>query len=221
MSPRRWAEPNGWPLKAKAGEATASVLPSRCCSGVLRQAQRRSSSRSHDAAGDSKTKRARSRLNSALTRSLAESEPLRIQLDDPDEDLDDDIDDLEGAEVEELEEQLVDQATSARTLAELQHEIATLERLEALADQVRKSQVDKKWTELLGLLAEAPEMVESGGSRRKLIVFTEHRDTLNYLVDKLRDLSRQVQKLSSPSTVESPAKSAGSFKNGSPRTRTA
>jgi superfamily II DNA/RNA helicase len=29
-------------------------------------------------------------------------------------------------------------------------------------------------------------MVESGGSRRKLIVFTEHRDTLHYLVDKLR-----------------------------------
>jgi SNF2 family DNA or RNA helicase len=93
---------------------------------------------------------------------LAESEPLRIQLDDPDEDLDDDIEDLEGAEVEELEEQLVDQATSARTLAELQHEIATLERLEALADRVRKSQVDKKWTELVGLLAEAPEMMEAG-----------------------------------------------------------
>ena len=47
---------------------------------------------------------------------LAESEPLRVQLDDPDEDLDDDIEDLDGAEVEELEEQLVDQATSARTL---------------------------------------------------------------------------------------------------------
>ena len=29
-------------------------------------------------------------------------------------------------------------------------------------------------------------MVEAGGTRRKLIVFTEHRDTLNYLVDRLR-----------------------------------
>jgi superfamily II DNA or RNA helicase len=115
---------------------------------------------------------------------LAESEPLRVQLDE--DDLDDDIEDLEGAEVEELEEQLVDQATSARTLAELQYEIATLTRLEALADRVRQSQVDKKWTELVGLLADAPEMVEPGGSRRKLIVFTEHRDTLNYLVGKLR-----------------------------------
>ena len=150
MSPRRWGEPNGWPLKVRAAEETASVLPSRCCSGVLRQARRRFSSRSPDAVGDSKTRRARSRFSSAASSLLAESEPLRIQLDDPDEDLDDDIEDLEGAEVEELEEQLVDQATSARTLAELQHEIATLERLEALADQVRKSQVDKKWTELVG-----------------------------------------------------------------------
>ena len=51
---------------------------------------------------------------------------------------------------------------------------------------MRQSQVDKKWTELVGLLADAPEMVEADGSRRKLIVFTEHRDTLNYLVDRLR-----------------------------------
>jgi superfamily II DNA or RNA helicase len=117
---------------------------------------------------------------------LRETEPLLVQLNDPDEDLDDDFEDLDGAEVEKLEDQLVDQATSARTLAELQHEIATLIRLEALADTVRKSQVDKKWTELLGLLADEPEMLEAGGTRRKLIVFTEHRDTLNYLVDRLR-----------------------------------
>jgi len=117
---------------------------------------------------------------------LLATEPLRVHLYDPDEDLDDDIEDLDGAEVEELEEQLVDQATSARTLAELEHEIATLGHLEVLADQVRKSQVDKKWTELLGLLAEAPEMVEADGTRKKLIVFSEHRDTLNYLVGKLR-----------------------------------
>ena len=76
-------------------------------------------------------------------------------------------------------------------MAELRHEIATLARLEALADRVRQSQVDKKWTELLGLLAEAPEMMEAGGTRRKLIVFTEHRDTLNYLVGQAADLSRQ------------------------------
>ena len=51
----------------------------------------------------------------------------------------------------------------------------------AIADRIRRSQVDKKWTELVGLLTDAPEMMEAGRLRWKLIVFAEHRDTLNYL----------------------------------------
>jgi superfamily II DNA or RNA helicase len=102
------------------------------------------------------------------------------------DDLDEDVEDLEGGEVETLEEQLVDEATSARTLAELEAEITTLGRLQRRADEVRRAGVDKKWTELLGLLDEKPEMYDSDGTRRKLIIFTEHRDTLNYLVGRLR-----------------------------------
>jgi len=108
--------------------------------------------------------------------------PLIIDIDDFDED----IDDLDDAELEAVEEQLVHEASSARTVAELEFEIATLTRLEEQADRVRASGVDKKWTELLGLLGDEPEMLEADGTRRKLIVFTEHRDTLNYLVGKLR-----------------------------------
>ena len=37
---------------------------------------------------------------------------------------------------------------------------------EAIADRVRHSQVDKKWTELVGLLTDAAEMMEAGGLRR-------------------------------------------------------
>ena len=77
-------------------------------------------------------------------------------------------------------------AAGARPAGRERAKIATLARPEAPADRVRQSQVDKKWTELVGLLADAPEMRGAGGSRRKLIVFTEHRDTLNYLVGKLR-----------------------------------
>ena len=98
----------------------------------------------------------------------------------------DDLDDLDEEEVEALEEELVDEASSARTLAELEAEIAILSELEALAVRVRRSGTDRKWTELVGLLEERPEMHDASGARRKLIVFTEHRDTLNYLVDKLR-----------------------------------
>lgn len=97
----------------------------------------------------------------------------------------DELEDLDSAEVEEIEEAVVDDATSARTLAELEAEIATLRRLEALAETVRRSGTDRKWTELAGLL-ERPEMVEESGARRKLIIFTEHRDTLNHLVGRLR-----------------------------------
>ncbi|HEX7094881.1 MAG TPA: helicase-related protein, partial [Acidimicrobiales bacterium] len=119
----------------------------------------------------------------ARTRQILDEQKLRVEV----EDLDEDLDDLDVAEVEELEEELVDEATSARTLAELEHEIAVLRRLEAQADKVRNSGVDKKWTQLAGLLGDQPEMFEPDGTRRKLIVFTEHRDTLNYLVRKLRN----------------------------------
>jgi SNF2 family DNA or RNA helicase len=99
-----------------------------------------------------------------------------------------DVDDLPEGELEELEEELVDQASAARTIAELEYEIATLAQLEALARQVRASGTDRKWEELANLLQHTQEMFDARGERRKLIIFSEHRDTLNYLVDKLRSL---------------------------------
>jgi superfamily II DNA/RNA helicase len=60
--------------------------------------------------------------------------------------------------------------------------------LEALADRVRRSGDDRKWNELSRLLQEQGEMFDPGGQRRKLVIFSEHRDTLNYLVDKIRTL---------------------------------
>ena len=101
------------------------------------------------------------------------------------EDLDE-LDDLPDEELEELEEQVVDQASAAQTIQELQYEIVTLTRLEELADKVRISGCDKKWEQLSGLLQDDGQMFDVNGDRRKLIVFTEHRDTLNYLVEKIR-----------------------------------
>jgi hypothetical protein len=40
--------------------------------------------------------------------------------------------------------------------------------------------------QLSGLLSSAEEMFDLDGGRRKLLIFTEHRDTMNYLVDRLR-----------------------------------
>jgi hypothetical protein len=113
------------------------------------------------------------------------------------------VEDLEDApdhEVQAAEEQILDQATAARIIEELKAEISTLQRLEALALSVRRSGEDRKWRELATLLceiftpaaivnciAETPMPYGSGpipkpapSPRQKLVIFTEHRDTLSY-----------------------------------------
>lgn len=103
----------------------------------------------------------------------------------------DDIDDLDEAPDEELEateERVVDQASAARTIAELRLEIAQLQELERTAFRVRQSGTDRKWDELSKLLQNNCEMFDAVGHRRKLVIFTEHRDTLNYLTEKIRAL---------------------------------
>ena len=143
------------------------------------------------------------RRRERLERTLAETELLRqgaeaalrvpgldavslATIRDLEEEGDDaDPDDATAAEAEDAEEQAVDLATAARTIAELRAEIGILRGLEALAADVRRRATDTKWTQLSRLFQEAPEMVDAGGGRRKLVVFTEHRDTLNYLVERI------------------------------------
>ena len=101
-------------------------------------------------------------------------------------DLDDeDIQELEEApddEVDDIEGELLDRATAASTITELKAEIATLGQLEALALKVRRSGGDKKWQELANLFANTPM------SNEKLVIFTEHRDTLRYLEGRIAAL---------------------------------
>ncbi len=99
-----------------------------------------------------------------------------------------DEDDLPSAELEDTEEKVVDQATAAQTISELEAEIATLRRLERMANNVRISGEDRKWDELSELLQDNDNMFGDDGFREKLIIFTEHRDTLSYLTDKIRSL---------------------------------
>ncbi len=100
----------------------------------------------------------------------------------------DDLEDMTGSEREEAEEQVVDAATAAQTLAELDKEIAVLADLVELATRVRHSGTDRKWTELRSLLLDEQAMYDGHGHRRKIIIFTEHRDTLEYLVTQVRGL---------------------------------
>jgi hypothetical protein len=115
-----------------------------------------------------------------------------------------DWEDLDEAPEDELvaaEEEILDQATAARTIEELKAEIETLKGLESLAQQVRAKGEDTKWRELSSLLhaifspaeglrAVAEETAPYEGEdapgfarspKQKLVIFTEHRDTLSYL----------------------------------------
>ena len=98
-------------------------------------------------------------------------------------------------------ESILDQATAARTIDELQYEIRTLRRLERHALSVRNSGTDTKWIELQTVLDEifsgsytsgdSPSTSVAGLSsvhspKDKLVIFTEHVDTLNYLHDRIR-----------------------------------
>src|SRR5205823_5814378 len=121
-----------------------------------------------------------------------------------------DVEDLDEApdnEVEAAEAEILDQATAARSIAELKIEIETLKGLEALALGVRHSGTDTKWRQLASLLGAIFTVAGEEGiaalaipratgkvpppkpsPHQKLVVFTEHRDTLNYLVARITTL---------------------------------
>lgn len=96
--------------------------------------------------------------------------------------------DLSAEEYELYSEEVADQATAAETIFELEAEINSLIDLENQALVLVQSGNDKKWEELSRLLQDSPEMINRDGKRRKLIIFTEHKDTLNYLRQRVSDL---------------------------------
>lgn len=101
------------------------------------------------------------------------------------QDVPEDDDDLNAEEQENLEEELVDQATAAATVAELEAEINTLQNLEKQAKELVASGQDRKWDELSRIIQNSPEMRDAMGKQRKIIIFSEHRDTLNYLYERI------------------------------------
>lgn len=123
-----------------------------------------------------------------------------------DEEETEDLEDAPDDEVEVIEQQVMDQATAAQSITELRMEIATLQNLETMAQAIWRSRSDTKWLQLSSLLTEifspnsSSEMVGetpipfgSGeipppkrSPRQKLVIFTEHRDTLNYLTARIR-----------------------------------
>lgn len=107
----------------------------------------------------------------------------------------DDLDEAPSAEYEDTEEQIIDSATASQTIEELECEIATLHELEQIAYRVRQTHQDTKWTQLRELLLDREHMFDNEGNRRKLVLFTEHRDTLRYLEERIETLLGQAESI--------------------------
>ena len=121
------------------------------------------------------------------------------------------LDEVPDHELAATEQAVLDQATAASTIAELQAELDSLERLQALANEIRRTGNDTKWRELANVLRRvfappepAPQVTEDrtregGGDlpfpkpapNQKLVIFTEHRETLSYLASRIETLLGQ------------------------------
>lgn len=121
-----------------------------------------------------------------------------------------DLDDATEEDLEAVEEEVLDQATAAQTAAELRIEIERLKQLEGLASSIRRSGEDRKWRELASLIGEifTPAIIRNAvaeeragydagveeppkpksSTSQKLVIFTEHRDTLSYLERRISTL---------------------------------
>ncbi|KAA8822004.1 helicase-related protein [Bifidobacterium vespertilionis] len=85
-------------------------------------------------------------------------------------------------------DQVVDSATAARTEQELAAEIGVLDGLVSKAKAVRMTGVDAKWSQLTDILQHRVLDAGTAEQPHKMIVFTEHRDTLDYLSRRIASL---------------------------------
>ncbi len=137
--------------------------------------------------------RRRDRLERRLreARLLLRGRSASLELDDSvlagiDEDVfDDAYDEAPQDEREALEAKLVDNATAAATIEELEIEIERIKGLQELARAVVHSGHDAKWNQLNTILDD-PLMIDDNGHRRKLVIFSEFKDTLAYLGRRIR-----------------------------------
>ncbi len=95
-------------------------------------------------------------------------------------DAEQDEDDLDDA----VRDQLADEYTAALELEQLRAEISALQELVEQARRVREDANDSKLAALKKCLGEA-QFLELKDGRGKLLIFTEHRDTLGYVRDHL------------------------------------
>ncbi|WP_414898549.1 protein NO VEIN domain-containing protein [Rhodovulum sp. YEN HP10] len=131
-------------------------------------------------------KRRRERLEAELSevRLAAKSDRAGFAQPKVNQDLLTNMDEYGQDEIDEMEDLISTSATSAETAEQLEIEVETLKGLEGMALRVLHSGHDTKWQQLDKILDD-DLMLDPDGHRRKLIIFTEPKDTLEYLRNKV------------------------------------
>jgi superfamily II DNA or RNA helicase len=132
-------------------------------------------------------KRRRERLESELgeARLATKGRGAGIPAPDVNADILRNLEEYGQEEIDDFEDLIATGATTAETVEQLALEVETLKGLETMALGVLRSGLDAKWSQLNRILDD-DLMVDADGNRRKLIIFTEPKDTLHYLLDKVR-----------------------------------
>lgn len=119
------------------------------------------------------------------------------------------LEDLEEVERWKKEEELIERLTSAETLEELKEEMDKLEELVGIAKDVEKKEIETKLSELKKVI-DAEKIIQT---KAKLLIFTESRDTLDYLTEKLQKWGYSVTFIHGGMNLERRIKSEAEFKN--------
>jgi superfamily II DNA or RNA helicase len=119
------------------------------------------------------------------------------------------LEDLEEKERWKKEEELLEKLTSAETFEELKDEIEKLAHLVDLAKEVEKKEIETKLTELKKLMDE--ENLRE--TKTKLLLFTESRDTLEYLVEKIKKWGYSVVEIHGGMDLDDRIRAESIFRN--------
>jgi superfamily II DNA or RNA helicase len=107
------------------------------------------------------------------------------------------------------EDELLEKLTSAETLEELDEEIHRLDELVELAKEAEKKEVETKLTELRKMM----DILQLKDKEEKLLVFTESKDTLEYLVEKLRTWGYSVNYIHGGMNLDKRIEAESEFRN--------
>ena len=102
--------------------------------------------------------------------------------------------------------------TLARNLDELKREIQTVQRLIDMAEEIIKKEAEVKLRELKEAIKEGFKKIEEVGGQKKILIFTESKDTLEYLVSKIRSWGYSVNYIHGSMNLEDRIRAEKEFK---------